>query len=54
MDDEPDTYLTDHNPAKLLPYSKRLVPEDPETITLPKAYVPNHPALYSENYGPSY
>jgi hypothetical protein len=49
-DDEPNTYLLDHDPAKLLPYSKRFVLEDPEVTTLPKAYQPNHPALFSENY----
>ena len=38
------------DPAKLLPYSKRLLPEDPEAVMLPRAHVPNHPALYSENY----
>jgi hypothetical protein len=38
------------NPAKLLPYSKRLVPEDPEVVVLPKAHIPSHPALFSENY----
>lgn len=32
MDDDPDTFLTDNDPAKLLPFSKRLLPEDPEAI----------------------
>jgi hypothetical protein len=50
MDDGPNTFLIDNNPAKLLPYSKRLLPEDPETDALPKAHIPNHPALYGENY----
>lgn len=27
-DDEIDTFLLDHDPAKLLPYSNRLLPED--------------------------
>jgi hypothetical protein len=53
-DDEPNTYLIDHNPANLLPYSKRLVPEDPEAEILPKAYSPSDPRLFGENYGPSY
>ena len=38
------------DPARLLPYSKRLIPEDPEVVTLPRAHIPSHPALYSENY----
>jgi hypothetical protein len=50
MNDEPDTYILDHDPARLLPYSEQLVPEDPEAVLLAKAHVPNHPALYSENY----
>jgi hypothetical protein len=49
-DDEPNTFLLDHDPVKLLPYSKQLIPEDPEAVMLPRAHVPNHPALYSENY----
>jgi hypothetical protein len=32
MNDEIDTFLIDHDPAKLLPYSKRLLPEDPEAV----------------------
>jgi hypothetical protein len=50
MDDEPNTFLTDNDPAKLLPYSKRLIPEDPEAAVLPKPHIPNHPALYGESY----
>jgi hypothetical protein len=50
MNDEPDKYLLDHDPGRLLSYSKQLVPEDPEAVLLPKAHVPDHPALYSENY----
>jgi hypothetical protein len=49
-DDEERTWLLDNDPAKLLPFSKRLLPEDPEVETLPRAHVPNHPALFSENY----
>lgn len=49
-DDEPNTYLLDHDPAKLLPYSKQLLPEDPEAVMLPKGRLPSHPALYAENY----
>jgi hypothetical protein len=45
-EDEPDTFLVDNDPAKLLPYSKRLVPEDPDTEQLPKAHIPSH----GENY----
>jgi hypothetical protein len=40
MDDEPNTFLIDNNLAKLLPYSKRLIPEDPEAAALPKAHIP--------------
>jgi hypothetical protein len=49
-DDKPNTNLLDRDPGKLLPYSKRIVPEDPEIVLLPRAHVPNHPALYGENY----
>ena len=28
--DVPDTFLIDNDPAKMLPFSKRLVPEDPD------------------------
>jgi hypothetical protein len=49
-DEDTNTFLVDNDPAKLLPYSKRLVPEDPEVVLLPRAFVPNHPALYGENY----
>lgn len=48
MDDEPNTFLLDHDPAKLLPYSKRLIEEDPEAVMLPRAFQPNHPSLYNE------
>jgi hypothetical protein len=48
--DEPNTFLIDNDPKTLLPYSKRLVPEDPEVVVLPKAHIPSHPALFSENY----
>jgi hypothetical protein len=50
MDDEDDTFPFDHDPRKLLPYSKRMIPEDPDVETLPRAHIPSHPALYSENY----
>lgn len=53
MDDDEeqdeDNPLPD-DPAKLLPYSKRMLPEDPEVTVLPKAHIPSHPALYSEHY----
>ena len=50
LKEEPDTFLVDNDPAKLLPYSKRLVPEGPEFQRLPKAHIPSHPALYGGNY----
>jgi hypothetical protein len=40
MDDGPNTFLIDNNPAKLLLYSKRLLPEDPETARFPKPISP--------------
>jgi hypothetical protein len=49
-DDELNTFLIDNDPAKLLPYSKQMLPDDPEAEKLPRAHVPNHPALFSENY----
>jgi hypothetical protein len=39
MEDEPDTFLIDNDPARLLPYSKRLLPEDPETETLGRHFM---------------
>ncbi len=48
-DEDLDTFLLDNDPAKLLPYSKRMIPEDPEVLILPKASVPSHPAPYGEN-----
>jgi hypothetical protein len=41
-DDEPNTFLLDNDPAKLRPYSKRMIDEDPEAVTLPRAFVPSH------------
>jgi hypothetical protein len=48
-DEEFNTFLLDNDPAKLLPYSKRLVPEDEDTQTLPKGYIPSHAALYGDS-----
>jgi hypothetical protein len=31
-DDEHDTLLSDRDPAKLLPFSKRPLPEDPDAV----------------------
>ena len=39
--DEPDTYLPDHDPAKLLPFSKQLMPHDPEAIDLGRRFIRN-------------
>lgn len=39
MNDEADTFLIDHDPAKLLPFEKRLIPEDPETETLGRHFM---------------
>ncbi len=50
MNSDPDTFILDNNPAALLPFSKRLLPEDPEATPLPKAYTPSNPALYGEDY----
>jgi len=38
------------NPAALLPYTKRLLPEDPEARIIPKQWQPVSPSLYSEHY----
>ena len=51
-DDEPNTYLLDHNPAWLLPYSKRLIPKDLEVVTLPKAHHTSR--MFDDDYGPRY
>ena len=37
--DEANTFLIDNDPAKLLPYSKRLVPEDPDAIDLGRRFI---------------
>lgn len=39
MEYDPDTFLSDNNPANLLPFSKRLIPEDPEVETLGRQFV---------------
>jgi hypothetical protein len=39
QDYEPDTFLIDNDPAKLLPFSKRMVPEDPEVVDLGRRFV---------------
>jgi hypothetical protein len=36
--DARDTYLIDHDPAKLLPYSKGMIDEDPDAVMMPRAY----------------
>jgi hypothetical protein len=41
MDDESDTFLIDNNPAKLLPYSKRLLPEDTDVVELGRHFMRN-------------
>jgi hypothetical protein len=38
------------DPAKLLPYEKRLLPEDPNATIIPKKWQPVSPALFSEHY----
>jgi hypothetical protein len=38
-DDEERTWLLDNDPANLLPFSKRLVPEDPEAETLGRRFM---------------
>jgi len=48
--DDPDTFIIDHDPAKVLPHSKRLIPEDDGTEQLAKQYQPSDPRLYGENY----
>ena len=37
-DDELNTFLLDNDPANLLPYSKQMLPEDPEAERLPRAH----------------
>lgn len=46
-DDEPNTYLLDHNPANLLPYVKRLAPEDPEAVA---STITHHPMLSQDDF----
>jgi hypothetical protein len=38
---EADTFLIDNDPAKLLPFSKRLIPEDPDAIDLGRRIIRN-------------
>jgi hypothetical protein len=39
MNEDADTWLLDHNPAKLLPFSKRLTPEDPDVQLLGRRFM---------------
>ena len=41
MDEEPNTFLIDNDPAKLLPYSKQLLPDDPEAVYIGRHFVRN-------------
>ena len=34
MNDDPETWLIDNDPAKLLPYTGRVTPEDPDATQL--------------------
>jgi hypothetical protein len=47
--DEANTFLLDNNPAKLLPYSKRLLPEDPDAINLGVAIYQSR--MFDDDYG---
>jgi len=40
--------LADTDPARLVPRTIDLVPDDPETIKLPKQYVGTEAAVYGE------
>jgi hypothetical protein len=40
-DDEPDTFLIDNDPGKLLPYSRRILPEDPDAEILGRRFMRN-------------
>jgi hypothetical protein len=51
-DDEPNTFLLDHDPANLLPYSKRLAPEDPEAVNL--GFSVHQSRMFDDDYGPRY
>lgn len=39
MDDDRDTFLLDNDPAKLLPFEERLIPEDPEPAILGRHFM---------------
>lgn len=41
--------LADTDPAKLVPRTIDLVPDDPEVIKLPKQYVGTEAAVYGES-----
>jgi len=38
-DDEERNWLIDNNPAKLLPFEKRLIPEDPDAIDAGRHFI---------------
>jgi hypothetical protein len=48
MNDEERTQPKD--PAKLLPYSKRLIPKDDGAEQLPKQHQPSDPRLFGVSY----
>jgi hypothetical protein len=48
-DEELDTFLIDNDPAKLLPCSKQLLPEDPEAVLLPRAH--HQSRMFDDDYG---
>lgn len=41
MDDDSNTFLIDNDPAKLLPFTRRLLPEDPEAAELARHFMRN-------------
>jgi hypothetical protein len=51
-DDEPNTFLLDNDPAKLLPFSKRIIAEDPDVVILPNAHHTSR--MFDDDYGPRY
>lgn len=48
-DEELDTFLSDNDPANMLPFTKQLAPEDPEAILLPRAH--HQSRMFDDDYG---
>jgi hypothetical protein len=49
MTEHEQTFLFDFDPANLLPYSKQIIPADPEAFQLPRAH--HQSRMFDDDYG---